>query len=222
MTIRAIIVDIGGVLLLRDAMPAHSAWEDRLGIDRGGFARGLFRPDLSAQATIGAVPATQVWEEMAARLSLSAGDVQTLRRDFFAGERVNEEFIAFLQGLRSAYRTAALSNAWSGTRAAMRTHYGLDRLVDLMIFSDEEGMAKPDARIYHRAADRLGVQPDEAIFVDDVLRNVEAARAVGMLAVHFRETAQAVAEIEAYLDGRGGQTGENRRGAEAQRSQRNT
>ena len=50
MTIRAIIVDIGGVLLLRDAMPAHSAWQDRLGIDRGGFARSLFRSGLSARA----------------------------------------------------------------------------------------------------------------------------------------------------------------------------
>jgi epoxide hydrolase-like predicted phosphatase len=205
-TIRAIIVDIGGVLLLRDAMPAHSAWEDRLGIDRGGFARGLFRPDLAAQATVGAVSAVRVWEEMAARLSLTEEDVQALRRDFFAGERVNGEFIAFLQGLRPAYRTAALSNAWSGTRAAMCTHYGLDRLVDLMIFSDEEGLAKPDAHLYHLAADRLGVRPDEAIFVDDVPRNVEAARAVGMLGVHFRDTPQAIAEIDAYLGSRRGQT----------------
>ena len=199
MTIDAIIVDIGGVLLLRDAMPAHSEWEDRLGIDRGGFARGLFGPDLAAQATVGAVSAAQVWQEMAARLSLSETDVQALRRDFFVGERLNAPFIAFLQRLRPAYRTAALSNAWSGTREAMRVHYGMDRLVDLMIFSDEEGIAKPDARIYHLAAGRLGVRPEEAIFVDDVPRNVEAARAVGMLAVHFRDTAQAVAEIEHHL-----------------------
>lgn len=200
MTVRAIIVDIGGVLLLRDAMPAHSAWEDRLGIGRGGFARGLFAPELAAQATVGAVSAARVWEEMAARLSLTEAEVQALRRDFFAGERLNEPFIAFLQGLRPAYRTAALSNAWSGTRAAMRAHYGMDRMVDLMIFSDEEGMAKPDARIYHLAADRLGVRPDEALFVDDVPRNVETARAVGMLAVQFRDTPQAVAEIAQHLD----------------------
>ncbi len=205
MTIRAIIVDIGGVLLLRDETPAHSAWEDRLGIDRGGFARGLFRPDLSAQATVGAVSAAAVWEEMAARLSLGEADVRALRRDFFAGERINDAFIAFLQGLRATYRMAALSNAWSGTREAMRVHYGLDRFVDLMVFSDEEGMAKPDARIYHLAAERLGVRPDEALFVDDVPRNVEAARAVGMCAVHFRDTPQAVAEIERHLDDRRGQ-----------------
>ena len=206
MTIRAIIVDIGGVLLLRDAMPAHSAWEDRLGIDQGGFARGLFRPDLAAQATIGEISAAQVWEEMATRLSLTEGDVQVLRRDFFAGERRNDAFITFLQGLRPAYQMAALSNAWSGTRAAMGQHYGLDRLVDLMVFSDEEAMAKPDARIYHLAAERLGVQPEEAIFVDDVPRNVEAARAVGMLAVHFRDTAQAIAEIEQHLESGRGRT----------------
>lgn len=208
MTIRAIIVDIGGVLLLRDALPAHSAWEDRLGIDRGGFARGLFRPDLSVRATVGAVTAAEVWAEMAARLSLSEADVHSLRRDFFAGERLNAPFIAFLQSLRPAYRTAALSNAWSGTRAAMRTHYGMDRMVDLMIFSDEEEMAKPDARIYHLAAERLGLRPEEALFVDDVPRNVEAARAVGMRAVHFRDTPQAIAEIEAHLDRRGEETGE--------------
>ena len=92
---------------------------------------------------------------------------------------------------------AALSNAWSGTREAMTRHYGMDRLVDVMLFSDEEGIAKPDPRIYRLAAERLGVPPSEALFVDDVLRNVEAAQAVGMLAVHFRDTAQAIAEISA-------------------------
>jgi len=200
MTVRAIIVDIGGVLLLRDAMLAQRAWEERLGFAPGGFMRELFWADLAAQATVGEISAVHVWDDMAARHALSAADVQELRRDFFAGERLNAPFIAFLQGLRPACRMAALSNAWSGTRQAMRTHYGMDRLVDLMIFSDEEGMAKPDPRIYHLAAERLGIQPEEALFVDDVPRNVEAARAVGMTAVHFRDTAQAVAEIEHALN----------------------
>jgi putative hydrolase of the HAD superfamily len=67
-------------------------------------------------------------------------------------------------------------------------------------------MAKPDARLYHLAAARLSVRPEEAIFVDDEPRNVEAARAVGMPAVHFRDSAQAITEIEEYLDDRRGQT----------------
>ncbi len=203
MAIRAIIVDIGGVLLLREETPAQIVWEERLGFARGGFARALFQSDLSTQATIGAVSAAHVWEEMAARLSLAPDEVQELRRDFFAGERLNDAFATFLQSLRPAYCTAALSNAWSGTRAAMALHYGMDRLVDLMLFSDEEGMAKPDPAIYRLAADRLGVRPEESLFVDDVYRNVEGARAVGMVAVHFRDTAQAIAEIERHLGDQG-------------------
>lgn len=199
MTVRAIIVDIGGVLLLRDATPAQRAWEERLGFAPGGFMKELFWTDLAARATIGAVSAAHVWDDMAARHALSAANVRELRRDFFAGERLNEPFIAFLQELRPTYRMAALSNAWSGTRQAMRTHYRMDRMVDLMIFSDEEGIAKPDPRIYHLAAERLGTPPGEALFVDDVPRNIEAARAVGMAAVHFRDSAQATAEIKRAL-----------------------
>ena len=206
MVVRAIIVDIGGVLLLREERPVHRHWEKRFGIAHGEFARGLFRPDLSAQATVGAISAAHVWDDMASRLSLSPAETQELRRDFFAGERLNEEFAAFLQRLRPTFRTAALSNAWSGTRAAMTQHYGLDQLVDMMLFSDEEGIAKPDLHIYRLAADRLGVQPEEAIFVDDVPRNVEGAQSVGMTAVHFRDTAQAIAAITRHLNGSRGQT----------------
>ncbi len=203
MAVRAIIVDIGGVILLREETPVHRYWEERFGFERGGFARGLFRSDLSAQATIGAVSAAEVWDDMAMRLSLNPAEVQQLRRDFFAGERLNEPFTTFLQRLRPTYQIAALSNAWSGTREAMTLHYGLDRLVDVMLFSDEERIAKPDPRVYYLAAERLGVRPEEAIFVDDVHRNVEGARSAGMIAVHFRDTAQTIAAIEQCLPEQG-------------------
>ncbi len=197
--IRAVIVDIGGVLLLRDVTAAHRAWEERLGIAPGGFARGLFRADLAAQATTGMVTAAEVWGEMAARFGLSEADVRQLRRDFFAAERLNEAFARFLRSLRPTYRITALSNAWSGTREAMCRFYGLDRFVDVMIFSDEERLAKPDPRIYALAVTRTGVPPAETLFVDDLPRNVEAARDVGMIGIHFRDTAQAIAEIARYL-----------------------
>jgi HAD superfamily hydrolase (TIGR01509 family) len=58
--------------------------------------------------------------------------------------------------------------------------------VDDILISAEVGLAKPDPRIYRLAAERLGVRPDEAVFVDDFAANVEGARAVGMRAIHFR------------------------------------
>lgn len=199
MVIRAIIVDIGGVLLLREETPAQACWEERLGFASGGLMKELFWTDLSARATVGEVTAAYVWNDMTTRHSLNTVEAEELRRDFFGGERLNHELATFLQSLRPTYRMAILSNAWSGTREAMGVHYGMDSLVDLMVFSDEERLAKPDPRIYLLAAERLGVPPGEALFVDDVPRNVEGARSIGMVAVHFRDTAQVIADIERHL-----------------------
>jgi HAD superfamily hydrolase (TIGR01509 family) len=68
-----------------------------------------------------------------------------------------------------------------------------------MVFDEEEGVAKPDARIYLRTLLRLGVQPEEAVFVDDKMENVEAARQLGMHSIHFQHTEQALAEIQEVL-----------------------
>ena len=48
---------------------------------------------------------------------------------------------------------------------------------------------------------RLGVRPEEAIFVDDMPANVEAARALGFHGIQFRSTAQTIADVEKVLDG---------------------
>jgi HAD superfamily hydrolase (TIGR01509 family) len=47
---------------------------------------------------------------------------------------------------------------------------------------------KPEPKIYHLAAESVGVKPDEALFVDDFIENVEAARQVGMQAIHFSDS----------------------------------
>ena len=60
-------------------------------------------------------------------------------------------------------------------------------------------MSKPDERIYHLTCSRLGVLPEQTVFVDDHLPNIEAAQALGLNAVHFVHNAQTIAEIETYI-----------------------
>jgi HAD superfamily hydrolase (TIGR01509 family) len=55
----------------------------------------------------------------------------------------------------------------------------------VLVFSGEEEVRKPDAEIYRRALARLGVEPEQSVFVDDVLANIEAAQALGMHGIHF-------------------------------------
>ena len=54
--------------------------------------------------------------------------------------------------------------------------------------------------IFRIAASLLGIQPDEAIFVDDELRFIEAAQSIGMIGLQFIETKQTIAEIQLYLE----------------------
>jgi putative hydrolase of the HAD superfamily len=62
-------------------------------------------------------------------------------------------------------------------------------------------MRKPEPAIYRLTCERLGVEASECLFIDDIEVNCDAARAIGMTAVHFRDDEQAIREIGAALSG---------------------
>lgn len=103
-------------------------------------------------------------------------------------------FDAIAKARAAGIRTGMLSNSWG------RTDYGgLVDFFDGVVISGAEGMRKPDPRIYRLAAERVGVPPEECIFVDDVARNVEGAVAVGMHAIHHSDPDVTVPELERLL-----------------------
>jgi putative hydrolase of the HAD superfamily len=81
-----------------------------------------------------------------------------------------------------------------------RPCFQLDQAVDEVIISAEVQVSKPYPDIFQLAANRLGVLPHEAIFIDDEPRFIAGAQAVGMTGVLFTNTAQAIAQVQAYLD----------------------
>jgi putative hydrolase of the HAD superfamily len=184
-SIKAVLFDFGGVLMRTEDPAGRRKWEERLGLAEHELARRVFESEVSLRASRGELPASAVWEHVAQTLKLDAAQAAECRRDFWAGDRLDAELVALIKALRPRYKTAILSNAWSDARDNFTRLFGLDQAVDLIIISAEEGLAKPDPRLYERAAERLGVRPDEAVFVDDFAENVEAARAVGMHAVHY-------------------------------------
>ena len=96
-------------------------------------------------------------------------------------------------------RDANLSNAAAGGRREEERRYGFAAMADVLVYSYEVGIQKPDRRIYEIACQRLGVPPAEVVFLDDLEANVVAARQVGMRAVLFQSTAQAITDVEACL-----------------------
>lgn len=94
-----------------------------------------------------------------------------------------------------------LSNSWVGAREKEQARHGFGEACDVIVYSHEEGLTKPDPRIYRLACERLDVAPDEVVFLDDLRANVEAARALGMRGLLFTgDTIATIRELRALLD----------------------
>jgi HAD superfamily hydrolase (TIGR01509 family) len=194
--LKAAIFDVGGVLVRTYDQAGRRRWEARLGLAPGGLARLVFDSQVGRQAQLGQASSQDVWSWIGTEFRLSPDELNPLKRDFWAGDRVDQELCDAIRRLRTDYRTAMLSNSWARDGRAMAENFGFADCFDVFVTSAEVGVMKPAARIYHVALERLGVAPSQAIFVDDFIENVEAARQLGMRAVHFVDPVTARRQLE--------------------------
>jgi epoxide hydrolase-like predicted phosphatase len=193
--IRAVVFDVGGVLVRTEDLAPRRKWERRFGLPEWGLADLVFNCPASRRASVGRAARHEVWAEVAQVLSLRPEETDEFIKDFWKGDVWDTELIEYVRSLRPRYKTGVISNAWPDAREAVKAHVN-GEVFDMIVFSGEEGVEKPDPEIYRRALARLGVSPAEAVFVDDMPANVEAARALGMAGVQFRAGADMRTELE--------------------------
>jgi epoxide hydrolase-like predicted phosphatase len=101
---------------------------------------------------------------------------------------------------RRGLRTALLTNNVREWEPLWRSMLPVDEIFEFVVDSAFVGMRKPDRQIYELTVERFGgIAAHECLFVDDLEINCHAAREVGMVAVHYRDADQAIADIEAAL-----------------------
>jgi len=184
--IKALIFDVGGVLLRTEDLSPREKWAKRYGMDVWDFATAVFESDASNKATLGLLPDDEAWLAAQQRFNVPQAEMAQFRIDFFAGDRWDESLLDWIISLRGRYRTAILSNAWGGARKFLTSHAKVVAAFEQMIISAEEGVRKPQDEIYRRAVQRLNVPPRDVVFVDDVVENVEAAKQAGLEAIQFK------------------------------------
>ena len=183
---RAVVFDFGGVLwdmrwdVARELDHLH-------GLPRSSVFQTLYRSPAWADIECG-VGDPAAWADDAHReLERRAGRaLPPLHEEWRKAQAPIDLNIAVARALRPAYRCSILSNADVSLRGRLEGELALHHLFDDIVVSAEVGVAKPAARIFQLAAERLGVAPAACVFVDDWDQNVEAAREVGMQAVLHR------------------------------------
>jgi putative hydrolase of the HAD superfamily len=106
-----------------------------------------------------------------------------------------EPMLALARGLAGRYRRLILSNTNAIHIEFVEARYPILNEFDGRVYSHEEGCLKPDRRIYEAAQARYGLQPERTVFVDDLVANVEGARAAGWQAIQHRDYASTRVEL---------------------------
>jgi len=184
--IHAVIFDVGGVLLRTEDRTPRQEWETHLGLAPGGAEALVFNSEMGQKAQRGEITEPELWHWIGTHLSLSPSETAAFRTGFWAGDVLDMVIVRFIRQLKKRYQTAVLSNYASNLRPELTHQFGIADAFDEIIISCEEGVTKPNSEIFYRALTRLGRSPEEAVFIDDFAHNVQAAKAVGMSAIHFQ------------------------------------
>lgn len=206
--VEAIVTDFGGVLT-SPLIESFAAFQEESGVSFQSLGMAL--------AAIGARDgANPLFELETGRMSeadflgrlaeeLSEREGREIAMDgfgarYFGSLRPNEPMIDFMRRLSGrGLRMAICTNNVREWEPLWRAMLPVDEIFPDVIDSAFVGFRKPEPEIYRIALERVGVEASAALFVDDTEINCTAARELGMHAVWFCTTEQAIAEIEAVL-----------------------
>ena len=197
--IKAIIFDFGRVISAQKPMSLFRGYEQELGLAPGVLNRVMFGSAAWNEVLVGRKDLDEYWLEIGPELGLhTPQEIEAFRQRYFADEEINEGVLELIHRLREQYKLAVLSNA-PPRLARWLADWDILPLFDVVVCSGEEGIVKPDPEIYGVTLARLGVEPEEAVFIDDSLGHVEAARALGIHAIHFTTASALAGELDTLL-----------------------
>jgi putative hydrolase of the HAD superfamily len=193
----ALLIDWGGVLT-SNLFDSFRAYCERVELDPQTL-RGRFRSDPACRELLISLEKGELAEpdferRLAAILEI---DSDGLVDGLFAGVHPDAAMVdAVRRARRAGVRTALVSNSWGVHRYP---HDLFEELFDGVVISAEEGMRKPSRRMYELGAQRAGVQPQAAVYVDDLPFNLKPAEELGMATIHHTSAQTTIPELERLL-----------------------
>jgi putative hydrolase of the HAD superfamily len=196
--VKGLLVDFGGVLTT-NVFDSFREFCEREGLDPDHVKR-LFREDPAALGELRKLEKGELTEEQFAERFgpiVGVSDTEGLVDRLFAGMQPDE---AMIEAVRKAHsggvRTGLISNSWGHGRYDRSV---FPELFDGVVISGEVGLHKPQAEIFELGAEKVGLEPGDCVFVDDLRENCVGAEAVGMTAVLHRGAEQTLPELERLL-----------------------
>ena len=198
-TIKAVIFDMGGVLLRTvDPLPRINLAE-RFNTSKEELESVIFMSETSKLSEVGEISDKQHWEAVFQHFNQQIDDYLLIYNEYFSGDAIDKDLLSFAVSLKPEHKVGLLSNAWVNSRPLLGARFDFLAAFDVSVFSYEVGCRKPDPQIFHEILKKMNVSAEESLFVDDFSANVDGAKAIGMQAIHFVDRLNAISVIEAML-----------------------
>ncbi|MBQ1984062.1 MAG: HAD-IA family hydrolase [Spirochaetaceae bacterium] len=167
---KAIILDMYGVIV------------KQTGDDFVPYVQQTF-PDLSIEeihtpwfkADIGELTSLEVWEAIGFK-----GDLEKIEKEYLDTIELSDGFINFIEKAKNKYKLAIISNDSSRWSKYLRNKFDLNKYFDVISISGDLKIQKPDVRIFLLTTEKLGLNAEDCIYIDDREGNLEAAKKLGM------------------------------------------
>jgi putative hydrolase of the HAD superfamily len=182
---RAVIFDWGGVLMRTEDHGPRNTWDNQLGLEIGSVERTVHGIEEWTRAQQGEISLAAYWQAVGQKLGLTPKQLRQLQGDFYAGDRLDPDLLSLIRELREAQVAVGLLSNNSPDLADTLADLEVAPLFTAIVISASIGIMKPDPAAYHAILEALEIAPEQAVFVDDSMDNVEGARAVGMASIHF-------------------------------------
>ena len=183
--IKAVIFDVGGVLIKTLDRTSRNNLETRLGMKPGESEDLVFNSETSVAAQTGDFTIHSVWGSIQQRFGFTDEQLQEFKQDFWAGDKMDYEVIEYVRSFKGVFATAIISNYFDDLHDKLHNEFGVSDAFDLIVCSAIEGVMKPDVKIFTDTLKRLNVAAQEAVFIDDMQTNVDAASTLGMQTIKY-------------------------------------
>ena len=172
---KAIVLDMYGVIV------------KQTGDDFVPYVQQTF-PSVSAEeiyaswfrANVGEISSLEVWKAIGFQ-----GDLEKIEKDYLDTIELSDGFVDFVEKARTKYKLAIVSNDSSRWSKYLREKFNINRYFDVISVSGDLQVKKPDERIFLSTIEKLGVNAEECIYVDDRRGNLGAAKKAGMKPILF-------------------------------------
>ena len=193
--IQAVIFDIGGVLIKEPAKSREEYCARKLKVPLEKFVKAYKR--LLPDFTMGKISEEEFWQKISEELKIKKPEVGLWQEGLMQAYQENTKVFEIVFSLKlNGYKTAVISNTEMPSLEYFKEEYL--KIFDACIYSCEEGAAKPEEKIYRIALEKLNVEPEEAVFIDDKQEHINGAEKLGIKTILFKNAEQLARDLISY------------------------